>query len=682
MFKISSIVVKTLANRQCSTSKASELLRNNKLIDISSEVSDSLLNKKPIVALESTIITHGMPYPTNLQCAMEVENIIRKEGATPATIAIINGRVKVGLNSDELKLLSNTGITKSIKTSRRDFPYVLANKLNGGTTVSGTIVIANQLDIPVFVTGGIGGVHRFGEQTMDVSADLTELGRNNIAVISAGVKSILDIPRTLEYLETQGVLVSVFGDTKDFPAFYSRQSGSTAPYNVINSKQAAELIQSSQALNLKSGLLFAVPIPEEYALDANLMEISIQECLKLAKEQKIEGKYVTPFLLEYMSKVTKGKSLESNLALIKNNAKIGAKISVELAKLQNDSIENVPVIFGGAITDFGVKILDKEIQLDCSTHETSIFSSGGGVGRNICEALVKLGNTPKFISAVGTDANAEFLERQTSPQAFKTVLRTSKHNTAQFILICDHVGECKIGLGDMNILKSITPNVIRSHESSIQTAPILILDSNLDIETLGEALTLATKHNVPVFYEPTDPRKSEKIFKAKNYSAIKFMTPNLAELRNIAKHFGISATPCADHVSESAEICELLSDKLDLTFIVTLGPLGVLIASRREANQFYFNNNKFIDSDRQGKLLKRHYRTKKLQDIVNVNGAGDCWASGFIAAILDGLSEEQAVDIGFKASLKALYSQGAVPQEMFSIKSIDLSNKAKYEIVS
>nr|CAD7462455.1 unnamed protein product [Timema tahoe] len=303
-----------------------------KLVDVSPEVSRALAERQPVLALESTIITHGMPYPRNLEMAESVEQIVREQGAVPATIGIIGGRVKVGLERDsmvELAILK----TPAVKTSRRDFPYVLSKGLNGGTTVSGTIIVANLVGIKVFATGGIGGVHRGGEVSMDVSADLTELGRNPVTVVSSGVKSILDIGRTLEYLESQGVCVATYGPTKDFPSFYTPCSPHQAPYHVESPKEAAGLIHSLLELGLKSGVLLGVPVPGQFSMAGEEIEAAIDAAVAEAEQKNITGKEVTPYILSRVSALTSGKSLDTNVALMLNNAKVGARIAVELQRL-------------------------------------------------------------------------------------------------------------------------------------------------------------------------------------------------------------------------------------------------------------------------------------------------------------------------------------------------------------
>ncbi|CAB5386394.1 unnamed protein product [Rhizophagus irregularis] len=290
----------------------------------SPEVFEALQGNKPLVALESTVISHGMQYPQNLETAVAIENIVRENGSIPATIAILNGKINVGLSSNGLETLAQMG-QKARKSSRRDLAYVVSQGLTGSTTVSGTMVIAHRAGIRVFVTGGIGGVHWGAEQSMDVSADLVELGRTPVAVVCAGVKSILDIEKTLEYLETQGVSVTTFGETRDFPAFFTPRSGFMSPSNLKTVKECAALIDANIQLQLNSGMLIAVPIPENEAADAN----KIQEALSiaLAEAKEISGKDITPFLLKRINEITQGDSLKSNISLLKNNAKIGSQIA-------------------------------------------------------------------------------------------------------------------------------------------------------------------------------------------------------------------------------------------------------------------------------------------------------------------------------------------------------------------
>ncbi|EMT39519.1 putative enzyme involved in pigment biosynthesis [Thermoanaerobacter thermohydrosulfuricus WC1] len=306
----------------------------NKFIDLSKEVKEAMEERKPVVALESTIISHGMPYPENIETAKTLENIVREHGAIPATIAIINGRIKIGLSEEELEFM---GTSKEIlKASRRDLPVVLAKGLSAATTVSATMICANLAGIKVFVTGGIGGVHRGAEQTFDISADLQELANTDVAVVCAGAKAILDLPRTLEYLETFGVPVVGF-KTWEFPAFYTRESGLKVDYKVDDEIEAAKIIKTKWDLGLKGGVLIANPIPEEYALDKAYIDKAIEDALYEAEKRNIKGKEITPFLLDKIKDLTQGKSLKANIELVKNNAFVGAKIAIELNKLYKEA---------------------------------------------------------------------------------------------------------------------------------------------------------------------------------------------------------------------------------------------------------------------------------------------------------------------------------------------------------
>ncbi|KAJ1512086.1 hypothetical protein HMI54_009017 [Coelomomyces lativittatus] len=310
----------------------------NPAFHYSSAVKSAILNNKPVVALESAIITHGMPYPENLETVNEIERIIREEQAEPATIAILEGRIHIGLEPFELNFLANLPVQKVNKTSRRDISPVIATRGNGGTTVSGTLCLAHKAGLNIFVTGGIGGVHRGVETSMDISADLIELSKTPMAVVCAGVKSILDIPRTLEYLETHGVTVLTLGNSNDFPAFFVPSSGSFSPYSTKNVGLCATILAENLKLGLGSGILIACPIPDSEANDASEIENYIQQALEEANDKKISGHAVTPFMLSRVSQLSQGKSLKANSALIKNNAREGAKIAVALCRLMRGEL--------------------------------------------------------------------------------------------------------------------------------------------------------------------------------------------------------------------------------------------------------------------------------------------------------------------------------------------------------
>jgi len=303
----------------------------NDYLDVAPGVASAIRAGKAVVALESTIISHGMPYPGNVETALAVENAVRGGGAVPATIAILAGRLKVGLSEGEISQLGERG-PQVLKTSRRDLPFVIANKQDGATTVAATMIIAAMAGIRVFATGGIGGVHRGVAETMDISADLEELAQSNVAVVCAGVKSVLDIGRTLEYLETVGVPVVGY-KTDTLPAFYTRSSGFPVDYRIDSAAEAAAALRIKLDLQLPGGMVVAIPIPEQHALDGDDIDDIIAEAIREMNRQGITGKETTPFLLARIAERTDGKSLEANIQLVLNNARLAADIAIQFAML-------------------------------------------------------------------------------------------------------------------------------------------------------------------------------------------------------------------------------------------------------------------------------------------------------------------------------------------------------------
>lgn len=289
------------------------------------------LSSHPAVALETTVLTHGMPYPQNVECALKCEEEIRKAGAEPYTIGILDGKIKIGLTHEEIEYLGKT--MHAVKVSRRDLPYVLEKGLNGSTTVAATMILAKMANIKVFSTGGIGGVHRGFNETMDVSTDLGEFTRTDVNVICAGPKAILDVPKTLEYLETQGVEVIGY-KTDKVPLFYSSTSKYDLDQHVDSVEELAKIIHTSHLLGLNQGALILNPVPSEYSLDSEWMEEEIEKAIKMMEEDHISGKRVTPYLLDKLVGLTSGRSLSTNMALIENNAKLGGQLAVSLNKLE------------------------------------------------------------------------------------------------------------------------------------------------------------------------------------------------------------------------------------------------------------------------------------------------------------------------------------------------------------
>ena len=302
----------------------------NKYLDIAPEVAEALAQGKPVVALESTIISHGMPYPQNVETALAVEKIIRDGGAVPATIAVLGGRLKAGLSAEEIDYLGRTGAGVT-KASRRDLPVLVALGKDGATTVTTTMMIAHMAGISVFATGGIGGVHRGAETTMDISADLEELAQTPVMVVCAGAKSILDLGLTLEYLETKGVPVIGYG-TEELPAFYTRSSGFGVDYRMDTPAEIATAFLAQREMGLKAGMLVTNPIPEEYAMDAKVINGAIDLAVAEAKRKHIHGKATTPFLLAKIKEITGGDSLDSNIQLVYNNARLATAVACEMVK--------------------------------------------------------------------------------------------------------------------------------------------------------------------------------------------------------------------------------------------------------------------------------------------------------------------------------------------------------------
>ena len=304
-------------------------MKLNSYLDIHPEVKNALNSKQPIVALESTIISHGMPYPKNIETALMVEDTVRANNAIPATIAIIKGRLKVGLTKKEIEFLATNDEVRKI--SRRDLAITVSQKLSGSTTVASTMIIAHLAKIAVFATGGIGGVHRGAEKTLDISADLEELSRTNVCVVCAGAKSILDIGLTLEYLETKGVPIIGY-KTSDLPAFYSSKSGFNVDYRVDSAFDISEILKTKWSLSINGGVLVTNPIPKTFELELAMMNEAINKAIIEAEKEKITGKEITPYLLSKVNEITQGKSLNANIKLIQNNAVLAAKIAIHYMK--------------------------------------------------------------------------------------------------------------------------------------------------------------------------------------------------------------------------------------------------------------------------------------------------------------------------------------------------------------
>ncbi|KAM8861204.1 uncharacterized protein ACB058_008109 isoform 1-T1 [Synchiropus picturatus] len=646
-------------------------------------VSQALAENAPVVALESTIITHGMPYPHNLSTAKEVEAIVRAHNATPATVGVIDGKVHVGLSSEELDYLSRS--SSSLKVSRRDLPYVISKGLSGGTTVSATMIAAHRAGIPVFVTGGIGGVHRDGENSLDISADLTELGRTPIAVVSAGVKSILDIARTLEFLETQGVCVATYGPSKNFPAFFSTQSGLTSPYQVCNPEEAADLIASALSLGLQSGVLLAVPIPEEHAAAGQQIEVAIQTAVKEASMKGITGKDVTPFILQKVNELTKGKSLEANIALIHNNAKVGSQIACALSArmkrrkttICSDHKPKPPqsdiVVIGGINVDFIAKGKTKTLQFG-QTNPGSVCQSFGGVGRNIADSLSRLGHQPLFISATGADEHSEAVFSHCKHMNTSGIVKLEQQSTATYCAVITESGELSLGLGDMDIHQRITEDYVSKFEDQLSSATLVCLDGNIPTSTINYVCKIAKKHGVNIWYEPTDSEKACKPFLSEAWKSLSYSSPNLAELCTMNRTLGLQTPEAVVFpllvLPRSLE--EVLNVAMTLSrpllehlhcLVVTLGHFGVLVSGEHEAGSVNLTPRQ---KKTKRKLCALHYPALAVtsEETMNVSGAGDSLAGAMMAGMIQRRDTNTCVRMGLLAARLSLASPHPIAPAM------------------
>ncbi|XP_052089369.1 uncharacterized protein LOC127726068 [Mytilus californianus] len=671
---------------------------SNGVIEVQDEVKEALDSGKPVVALESTIITHGMPYPHNLSTAQSVENLVRDQGVIPATIAVINGKVKVGLTTEELELLSKKD-KPCLKASRRDLSYIISQGINGGTTVSGTMSIANQVGIPIFVTGGIGGVHRGAETSMDISADLTELGRTPVTVISAGVKSILDIGRTLEYLETKGVCVASYGNSKDFPAFFVPRSGYQSPYNVQDATKAAELIDAQLRLGLQSGILIAVPIPQESSADGEIIEFAIQQALTEAKNQNIIGKEVTPFVLQKVNEMTQGSSLTANIALVKNNAIVGSQIAMKLCDIRKKKVgvistsrhrypsnqktgDNRIVVIGGSIVDFYAKISSQNIQMDGATYPGNVRQSFGGVGRNLADCLSRLETNPLFISATGNDANRTVFEDYCKHMDLSGVTSLDKFNTATYCAVLSSNGELMFGIGDMDVHKQITPDYISRYEKNLALASMVVLDGNISTDSIEYVCQICHKNHVPVWYEPTDVNKAHKPFLTSAGQRLTYISPNLNELRVIYRHLTNTLESQIGHrdpdvitlegiLDEAIWLSKVIIEEVPIV-LVTLGKHGVMLCQRSQIQKFPVKGYRLEHSDKMtADIFPAFNAGYPPENIVSVSGAGDCLAATMISGIVHGHDPDLCVKAGLMAAQMSLKSYQAVPPNI-SPKKLNL----------
>jgi pseudouridine-5'-phosphate glycosidase/pseudouridine kinase len=683
-------------------------------MEVSREVANAVAMGYPVVALETTLVTHGLPYPDNINIAREMEEIVRSNDVIPATIGVLDGKIYVGMSNDQLEQLADTAhVGKAVKISRRDLAHTISQEKSGGTTVAATMMCAERAGVQIFVTGGLGGVHRGGETTMDVSADVVELGRTPVAVVCAGIKSILDIGRSLEVLETEGVAVATLGESPDFPAFFSRSSGYKAPFCVESETAAARLIDVSLCLGVGSGVVIAVPIPEELSAEGREVEEAIQLALQAAESEGIKGKEVTPYVLQRVNQLTGGKSLQANVSLLRHNADIGSRIASHLARLRSSSrrrhssypgdhyrhaadsedrhtghqqrakssshkkltksydLNSTPVVVGASILDFVIKVSSPEIKSE-GTNPGSMHQSSGGVARNIAECMCRCGTPPFFVSAVGDDDSGRSLGSGLGHigMSLSGVLISPSHSTASYCVMLNSHGELVCGVGDMDIHSTISPDWVERFESRLASAPIVCMDGNIPVETLQYICDVCHRNNVPVWFEPTGPDKASALLHDGVLDRVNYTSPNLAELRSIHGCLVDSLPPTKPHITDLTveekltECGELIPSLLDHVphVLASLGRDGVVWGERREGGESKLSH--FT-------ACGRHSHTQP----VSVSGAGDSFVGAMLSSLVGGFPHDKAIKAGLRAASLSIVSldsvSPAVTPRLFSEAAIE-----------
>ncbi|GKY99078.1 hypothetical protein MPSEU_000863500 [Mayamaea pseudoterrestris] len=652
-------------------------------------VQKALAQHRPVVALESTILAHGMPYPENYQLSQKLSDIFKQHHVQPATIAVRNGVCCVGLEQDDIHdlcLASKEG--RALKCSTRDLPIVMANARLlqqpqenapiswGATTVASTMHLAHLAGIRTFCTGGIGGVHRNAESSMDVSADLVELSRTPLIVVSAGIKSILDISRTLQVLETYGVLTLAYR-TDEFPAFFSPHSHVKAPARVDTPEQVAHMYWAARDLQLSHGIMLAVPNHDPAGAS---VELAIQAALREAHDENVTGQAVTPFILKRVAEATGGESLRSNVALVQENARVSAQIAIAVceqgalrkrktiyssSEISKDTDTLQPsrvIVMGGCVFDLLCKPLPNNELLLHTSNPASVIEVDGGVGRNIAEVLGRLNEAPIFYSSIGNDSRGQgMLQRLESMkvQVNETSMHVCKHQaTATYVASFDGTGDLHVGYADMAALEQIQ---VPSNDV-LKQAKMLVMDANPPIHILQQAAQRAVELGVEVFWEPTSVHKAYDV--ACNVEFMSHLTaafPNASELVAMAQACNTSAATSLEQLQldinasswneasmetlEQAAATVLANMNQNKAYlVVTLGSRGVLLATRRNGNSETATSPEYIHFPAVDANLK----------IVNASGAGDSLCGAFVYAILEGHSSSRAVEVGMAAARLSL----------------------------
>ncbi|KAI4279753.1 MAG: hypothetical protein LQ337_000033 [Flavoplaca oasis] len=525
------------------------LAPNSPFLHISDEIQAAVHSKKPVVALETTIYTHGFPYPENTTLASHLESVVRLNGGVPATIGVLNGVARVGLSPEEIiELASSAGKPDTRKVSRRDIGYIcglgfMQRKLNGGTTIAGTMILAHLAGIKVFATGGLGGVHRGAESSMDISADLTELGRTPVAVISSGCKSFLDIPRTLEYLETQGVGVGTFADGRegkvDFPAFWTRESGIPSPTVIEDERSAAAMIAAQESLSLSSGLVFANPVPSQHSIPKTQMDAILAQAILDAEKSGSTGSNNTPFILARIRDLTGGQSVKANRALIDSNVVRGTKVAVELSRMEKD-IERGD----GFIPDKQDSTTSPQPQ---TSNPARISQDIGGVGQNIATAIHYVETSVQFCSVIGDDNAGQIAKEKLTAKGLSVsaLIRKPSARTAQYVAVNDAYNNLVLAMADMTIMEGYKPEI--ENVWGLQLARCkpkwLVLDANWDPHSLRQWIKIGKDMGIKTAFEPVSVAKAKRLFASRSDDssllgvlpdhAVSLATPNSLELASM-----------------------------------------------------------------------------------------------------------------------------------------------------
>jgi pseudouridine-5'-phosphate glycosidase/pseudouridine kinase len=658
-----------------------------------------------------------MPYPQNAETAVAVEQIVRDGGAVPATIALLNGQVHIGLDESSLDELARSGRSVQ-KCSRRDLPVVMAQRRHGATTVAATMYLARLAGIDVFVTGGVGGVHRGAEDSMDVSADLTELGRTDVAVICAGVKSILDIPRTLEVLETQGVPVMTLGAVNgNFPAFFSPDSGVPTPCSVETAEEAAAAVHAAARLRLGGGSVIAVPNPSP--ADAAAVEDAVQDTLAEAERQGIAGRDVTPFVLQRVNELTGGASLESNIALVKHNAVTGTRIAVELNRLQrgesavneaNDPClppssskrsassksaylpgQHTPpshparvVVVGGATIDLVTTPSEaEEFQLGTSMPGT-VRQSHGGVGRNIAECLARMGDPPLLLAAVGADDFGRSLRAACAALGMPPeglVEDGAGRGTAVYAASLDDRRELVTAVADMGVMNALDAGIMQRFADPIAAARIVVVDGNLEDEPLRALCAICDRGGIrdshgearmtctgpALWFEPTSVPKAARAVGAGLLAceSLAYLSPNVEELRAMVDACGDpegegggAGGVCGEAGAETEKEIETMAARLlaRMTFSES-GEAKHVVVTRGDAGCLVVSGESLPAGLR---VSVRKLDAEPIADIVNCTGAGDTLVGAAAWALARGRGVAESVECGMRAARLSVMAEPAI----------------------